>query len=152
MMGAMDPIPPEALLADYSPPIAAIGHRLREIVRLAAPDAIERVRTGWHIVGYDLPVGRRTVYFCWVMPERKHIHLGFVHGVAMDDPDRLLRGDGVTKLARWVTLRPGDEPDTTSLTWLVQEAARVATLSRAERMLRRLEREARNETFVETDD
>ncbi len=145
-------MPPEALLADYPSPIASIGHRLREIVRLASPDAIERVRTGRRIVGYDLPLGRRTVYFCWVMPEPKHIHLGFVQGVAMDDPDRLLRGDGVTKLARWVTLRPGDMLDAPSLIRLVQEAARGATLSRAELMLRRLEREARNEMLVETDD
>lgn len=144
-------MPPGALLADYPAPIATIGHRLREIVRLASPDVVERVRTGWRIVGYDLLVGRRTVYFCWVMPEPKHIHLGFVQGVAMDDPDRLLRGDGVTKLARWVTLRPGDVPDATSLIALVQEAARVATLSRAERMLRRLEAEARNEMIAETD-
>ncbi len=148
----MDSIPPEALLADYPAPIAAIGGRLREVVRHASPDAVERVRTGWRIVGYDLPIGRRTVYFCWIMPEPRHIHLGFVHGVAMDDPDRILRGDGVTKLARWVTLRPGDVPDAPSLTKLVQEAARVATMSRAERMLRRLEHEARLETLVETDD
>ncbi|MGH2476004.1 MAG: DUF1801 domain-containing protein, partial [Candidatus Limnocylindrales bacterium] len=139
-------------LADYPPPIGQIGHRLREIVRRASPNAIERVRTGWRIVGYDLPVGRRTVYFCWIMPEPKHIHLGFVQGVAMDDPDGILRGDGVTKLARWVTLRPGDVPDASSLTSLVQEAARVAAMPRAERMLRRLEHESRLETIVETDD
>ncbi len=151
-MASMDPIPPEALLADFPPSIAAIGERLREVVRHASRDATERVRTGWRIVGYDLPVGRRSVYYCWIMPEPKHIHLGFVHGVAMDDPDRILRGDGVTKLARWVTLRPGDRPDAPSLIGLVHEAARVARMSRAERMLRRLEHEAHDQTIVETDD
>lgn len=152
MMGPMDIMPPDALLADYPAPIAEVGVRLREIVRRAAPDAIERVRTGWRLVGYDLPVGRRTVYFCWIMPEPKHIHLGFVQGVAMDDPDRRLRGDGVTKLARWVTLRPGDVPDVPSLTGLVQEAARIAAMSRPERMLRRLDHDERHATIVETDD
>lgn len=136
-------MPPEALLADYPPPIAEVGVRLRDIVRRAAPDAIERVRTGWRIVGYDLPVGRRTVYFCWIMPEPRHIHLGFVQGVAMDDPDRVLDGDGEAKLARWLTFRPSEVPDATELTSLIHEAARVARMSRAERMLRRLEHDAR---------
>ncbi len=142
MMGPMDTMPPEALLGDYPPPIAAIGERLREIVRHASPEAMERVRTGWRIVGYDVPVGRRTVYFCWIMPEPRHIHLGFVQGVAMDDPGRVLDGGGVTKLARWLTFRPGEVPDATELTMLIHEAARVARMSRAERMLRRLEHDA----------
>ena len=36
---------------------------------IAKPEGIERVRTGWRLIGYDLPVGRRTRYFAWVAPE-----------------------------------------------------------------------------------
>jgi hypothetical protein len=137
----MDPIPPEALLADHSPERRALANALRDIVRRAVPDAIERVRPGWGLIGYDVPVGRRTRYFAWIWPEPEHVHLGFEHGVLMDDPHRLLKGRGVTKQVRWLTFQhideiPSEAPD------LVREAVRVATMSRMERELRRMDLEA----------
>lgn len=136
----MDPIPPEALLADHSPEHRALANALRDIVRRAVPDAIERVRPGWGLIGYDVPVGRRTRYFAWIWPEPEHVHLGFEHGVLMDDPQRLLKGRGVTKKVRWLTFQhldeiPSEAPD------LVREAVRVATMSRMERELRRMDLE-----------
>lgn len=62
----MEPIPPELFLAGYSDGIRATADRLRAIVRRAAPEVVERVRPGWRLIGYDLPVGRRTVYFAFV--------------------------------------------------------------------------------------
>jgi len=69
MMRLVDTLPPEALLADYPPEMEAIAHRLRAIVKRSEPTAIERVRPGWRLIGYDLPVGRRSVYFAYVAPE-----------------------------------------------------------------------------------
>lgn len=74
------------------------------------------------------------------MPEREHIHLGFVAGVAMDDPAGLLEGMKGVKLARWTTFRPGDSIDPGPLAQLVREGADVALLSRSERLWRMLER------------
>ena len=104
-----EPIPPEALLAGVPTPIAAIADRLRTIVRSAVPESIERVRTGWRLIGYDLPVGGRTVYFAWIWPEAVHVHLGFPKGTLLDDPDGVLQGTGITKAARWFTLHSQDE-------------------------------------------
>ena len=112
MMAAMpvrDTIPPEALLDDFPPPMQAIAHRLREIVIAAIPDAIERVRPGWRLIGYDLPIRKNGVYFAYVAPEFEHVHLGFEHGWAMQDPDGVLQGEGITKQVRWLTFRPGDD-------------------------------------------
>ena len=63
------------------------------------PEALERVRSGWSLIGYDLPVGRRTVYVASVWPEYEHVHLGFQHGWAMRDPRGVLKGAGITP--RW---------------------------------------------------
>ena len=126
----IDTIPPEALLADFPPPHQALGQRLREIVTDAVPEAIERVRPGWRLIGYDLPVQRRGVFFAWVWPEPEHVHLGFPRGIDMDDARGEMRGDGITKLARWLTYSPGDPIDEEQATRLVQEAARVALLPR----------------------
>src|SRR5439155_7224127 len=91
----IEPIPPEAFLTGYPSPIMALGQRLRWVVKRAVPDAIERVRPGWRVIGYDLPVRSRGAFFAWVFPEHEHVHLGFPHGVLMDDPRAELNGAGI---------------------------------------------------------
>jgi hypothetical protein len=126
----IETIPPEALLADFPPSHAVIAEQLRRIVVDAVPDAIERVRPGWRLIGYDLPVKRHGVFFAWVWLEPEHVHLGFPRGVHMEDPRRAMSGAGITKLARWLTYKPGDDVDERLATELVLEAARVALIPR----------------------
>ena len=127
---ARETIPVDALLADFSPAHAAIAERLRRVVLDAVPEAIERVRPGWRLIGYDLPVKGHS-FFAWIWPEPEHIHLGFPRGFLMDDPGGVMRGDGVTKAARWLTYQPGDDVDEELATSLVLEAARVALVPRS---------------------
>ena len=141
----MDPIPPEAFLESFPPPMAAIAHELRAIVRRTFPEAVERVRPGWHLIGYDLPPerpGSKPVYFAYVAPEVEHVHLGFEHGWAMCDPHGVLLGAGITKQVRWLTFRTGDAIDADRCAELLREAARVAAMSRGERTLRAMDAEA----------
>ena len=130
----LDSLPPEALLAAYPEPMRAIAESLRAIVRTTLPEAIERVRAGWRLIGYDLPVGRRTRYFCFVAPEPEHVHLGFEYGVFMTDDDGILKGAGITRKVRWVTLHRLGEIPNEQLERLVVQGARVARLSAAERV------------------
>ena len=129
-MPGMETIPPEALLESVPPPIAVLGERLREVVLAVLPDAIERVRPGWRLIGYDLPVKRHGAFFAWIWPEPEHIHLGFPRGILMEDPAGWMRGEGITKAARWLTYRLGDDVDEAMATTLVLEAARVALIPR----------------------
>ena len=132
----MEPLPPEAVLANAPPTIAAIGERLREIVKRTVPDALERVRPGWGLIGYDAPNGRRTAYFAWIWPETEHCHLGFQQGWAMRDPHGRLQGAGITKQVRWLTFDPGDDIDEAACRELLFEALEVARMGRGERELR----------------
>src|SRR5436309_1135227 len=116
-------MPPEALLAGYPQTIGAIAERLRRLVREAEPTAIERVRSGWRLIGYDLPVGRRSAYFAFVWPEPEHVHLGFPNGVFMDDPDRVMLGAGIVRQARWLTYTSLEAIDVPLGAALVREAA-----------------------------
>lgn len=142
--GPVSTPPPEVFLESYPGPMRDIAHRLRAIVRRAMPGAREGVRTGWRLIGYDQPTERgRKAYFAFVLPEVEHVHLGFEYGVFMDDPDRLLEGAGITRQVRWLTFRPGDAIEELVLVGLIREAARVALLTRAERLARVLDREAR---------
>lgn len=123
-------IPVDALLADFSPAHVAVAEVLRRVVLDAVPEAIERVRPGWRLIGYDLPVRRHGAFFAWVWPEVEHVHLGFPRGVLMDDPDHVMKGAGVTKAARWLTYQAGGYVDEALATSLVLEAARVALIPR----------------------
>lgn len=125
-------IPVDAFLADFPAPMRAIAERLRAVVRTATPDAIERVRTGWRLIGYDIPIGRgRTAFFAWVWLQPEHVHLGFTRGSLMDDRGGRLQGAGITKLARWLTFEPGDVIDQDEAVELIREAARTAGLPRS---------------------
>jgi hypothetical protein len=138
----MDAIPPEAYLAAYPADIRKAAERLRAIVRRAVPDAAERVRPGWHLIGYDLLVGRRSVYFAYVAAEPVHVHLGFEFGVSMADPDQLLEGAHLgLRQVRYLTFRPGDAIHEAPLLGLTREAARVAAMSREQRLALALDRD-----------
>jgi hypothetical protein len=139
---AADPLPPEAFLAGYPDDIVAMAEVLRSVVRRAVPDAVERVRSGWRLIGYDLPDRRHGAYFAFVAPEPVHVHLGFEHGVFMDDPERMLEGAHLRlRKVRFVTYRPGDAIPEAALVGLTRQAARLAALSREARLALVLDRD-----------
>jgi hypothetical protein len=138
----MESIPPELFLEGYSPSIRRAADRLRAIVKQAVPDSIERVRLGWRLIGYDVPVGKRAKLFAFVWPEPEHVHLGFQFGIWMDDPDHLLRGAHLKlRKVRFVTCQPGDPIPKDSLIEYTRAAARLAAMSREELLARELDRD-----------
>ena len=130
-MSDRDSIPPEALLEGLPEPMPALAQTLRALVRHAEPQAVERVRPGWRVIGYDIPTGRRrSAFFAWIWAQPEHVHLGFPRGVLLADPERLLAGDGVTKQARWLTVRTDAEIDAEAFEELVHAAVAAASLPR----------------------
>ena len=137
----VEPIPTELFLAGYPPGIRSIAERLCDVVMRAVPDAIERVRPGWRLIGFDVPVGTRTRYFAFVAPEVEHVHLGFEYGVWMADPHDLLRGAHLDlRKVRFVTYEPGDPVPDGDLVQYTRDAAQLAVMSRPERLARELDR------------
>jgi hypothetical protein len=136
----MDELPPEVLLAAYPAPIRAAAGRLRAAVRRAVPDAIEGVRSGWKLIGYRVPAGRKAAYFGFVAPEAVHVHLGFEYGMLLDDPDGLLGGTWLRQV-RFFTFQHPDEIRDDVIEPFIREAARLAALGRPERLALTLDRE-----------
>jgi hypothetical protein len=131
-MTRSDPIPPDLFLSGYPQPIVDLAQRLRDVVHEAVPEAIERVRIGWRIIGYDIPVGRRTRYFAFVGPEAEHCHLGWANGIWLTDPDAMLRGAHLRlRKVRYVTYEPGDPIPADALRRFTRESADLAVAGRA---------------------
>jgi hypothetical protein len=138
----MDEMTPGAFLALYPDGIREAADGLRAIVKRAVPDVVERVRPGWRLIGFEVPVGRRSRYFAYVAPEEAHVHLGFEYGAWMADPERLLEGAHLKlRKVRYVTFKPGKPIPEPALVELTREAARVATMSTTERMSLLLDRD-----------
>jgi hypothetical protein len=125
-----------SFLADYPPRIARQTEALRKMIRRAVPSAIERLRPGWRLIGYDLPITRHGTYFAWVWPETEHVHVGWQAGTLMNDPDHVLRGAHLKlKKVRYLTFGPGERITPTLVMDLTREAARISSMSRGERQL-----------------
>jgi hypothetical protein len=123
-----------AFLDSLPPPTVKIVEQLRAIVRRATPEAVERLRPGWRLIGYDLPITRHGTYFAWIWPEPEHVHVGWQVGTLMADPNGLLRGAHLKlKKVRYLTVEPGERVPSALVVSFTREAARIASLSRGER-------------------
>ena len=113
-------------LRGYPENLREIALDMRELVRSVFPSAAEKVYTGWKVIGYRLQHGTKSIYFCCIAPQRKEndVLLGFEYGIAMQDPKALLEGKG-TKV-RFVRIQQKDQYSEQDLTWLIEEAAKVA--------------------------
>jgi hypothetical protein len=126
----------EDFIVRLDPRLATHARTLRAIVRETVPTAAERIRPGWGLIGYDLPIGKHGSYFAWIWPEPEHIHIGFEVGTWMRDPERRLQGAHLNlKRVRYLTFAPSDRVNRRVVTGFVREAVRVASMSRAERSL-----------------
>jgi hypothetical protein len=129
-----DTLPAEFLLDGYPPAIRETGLTLRRLIFATIPDASETVRPGWRWVAYSLPDGRHVRNFAWIGPERKHIHLGFEHGILLADPDRLLHGaEERLRQFRYFTFEPSIDLDEAILVDFISRAADLARLPSAAR-------------------
>lgn len=126
--------PVEVFLERFPPEIRTTGLRLRELIGIAVPEAVEGVRSGWSWIGYGLPDRRAKRTFAWIGPERKHIHLGFQNGILLADPGRLLHGaEERLKQFRYLTFEPAIDLDEAVLIDFLRRAADIAVLPRLAR-------------------
>jgi hypothetical protein len=136
----MDRLSPEAFLAAYPDQIRDAANRLRAIVQRTVPATIEAVRPGWHLIGYSVPAGRRVAYVAVVAPGPTHLQLGVEYGMLIDDPDGELGGTGLRQV-RFLTFHHPDEVRERQVGRYIRDAARLAKMSRAERLALTLDRD-----------
>ena len=110
-----------AFLAHVPCQQSQIVEALRHLVRQTVPETTETV--WWDSLSYHRPSfgGRIKGAVCLITLKPDCVQLGFIHGTALADPVRLLRGAGKAK--RFVPLRSVREIDRAALTGLVRAAA-----------------------------
>ncbi len=128
-------------LSTYPPRIARHAQALRKILRRTVPSASERIRPGWRLIGYDLPVTKKGTFFAWIWPEPEHVHIGWEVGTLLSDPEGLLHGAHLKlKKVRYLTYAPEDAVEARHVVEFTRHAVDIASMSRGERELLRMER------------
>jgi len=103
-------------VASKPAPLAAALARLVAIARAAEPlhdEILFRGSPSFCIDGEP---------YCFLVDDVRHVTLGFCHGFALPDPEKLLEGRG--KWTRQVKVRPGESLPEDAIARLVGESAR----------------------------
>jgi hypothetical protein len=92
----------EEFLAPYTPVVQELALKLRALIHVVMPEAIEQLDPPAHLIGYGLDRTYKGL-ICGITVHKAHINLMFAKGTELPDPEGLLVGTG--KRARHVTIR-----------------------------------------------
>src|SRR5437588_3539627 len=107
----------DAWMKEHAGELGAIAHQWFEVMRKCGDEVRELLHDGCPVACLgDAPFGYVNVF-------TSHLNVGFFHGTALPDPDRLLQGTG--KFMRHVKLRPGTATNAAALSRLVDAAYSV---------------------------
>lgn len=84
----------DELMAESETGLRPIARRLREVVYEIHPEAVEVVRLGDRAATYGLGPRKMSEGYCYVLPYRMWVNLGFYQGAELPDPEGLLEGTG----------------------------------------------------------
>lgn len=110
----------EGILEAFPEPIRDIARVARALVLDLDPDAFEVPRLGDNAASYGVGESKMKQGYCYVMPMKEHVNLGFFQGASLADPSGLLEGTG--KAMRHVKVRDASLLASPALRALVAQA------------------------------
>ncbi len=116
----------EDFVAQLSPRVGGLIRAARAKIVKVVPGAVERLRPGWGLIGYNAPA-----YFAFIVPAEDHVKIGFERGVELWDPEALLEGTG--KQVRYVVIGSRRALQSAALTALLRQAAALGSRESARR-------------------
>lgn len=93
----------EKAIDSFSDEIKELARQTRKLIYTILPEVVEVVWVQQRNTGFGTGVKKMTEHFCWIMPAKNHVTLGFNYGAELPDPKNLLEGTG--KLFRHVKVR-----------------------------------------------
>ena len=99
--------------------VVELAGRLRDLIIELDPDVTEVPRAGEGSVAYGVGERKMSEAYCYLMPQRDRVNLGFYHGVDVDDPAAVLEGTG----ARLRHVKVRLDADATAASTSIQRAS-----------------------------
>lgn len=84
----------EQAIQSFSDEIKKIARQTRQLIYKVLPEVVEIVWIRQKNTGFGTGPKKKTEHFCWVMPAKNHVNLGFNYGAELPDPKNLLEGTG----------------------------------------------------------
>lgn len=82
------------VFGDASDEVRRLAHAVRDLVYEVLPETVEVVWPRQRSVGWGIGPKKFSEQFCYLLPFRQHVTLGFYYGGELPDPASLLGGDG----------------------------------------------------------
>ncbi len=112
------------MLSRYDLSVGELALRLRETVLKEAPSAVERLLQVYALVFWYSLTGKMADAFCSVVIYPKGVNLMFNRGAELDDPDRVLVGEG--KIIRHIKVRRPEDLKNPNLRKFIRAAQKRA--------------------------
>ena len=93
---------------------------LRRVILEIDPNACEVVRLGDRAATYGIGPKKMSEGYCYILPYKSWVNLGFYKGVKLHDPEGLLEGTG--KNMRHIKIRTIEEVDRPAVKKLIEAA------------------------------
>ena len=93
----------EQIIAEFSDDVKNIARQTRSLIYTILPNVVEVIWQKQNISGYGTGIKKNTEHFCWIMPTKNYVSLGFNYGAELPDSKKLLEGTG--KLYRHIKIK-----------------------------------------------
>ncbi len=84
----------EQAIESFSEGIKVLARQTRQFIYEILPEVVEVVWVQQKNTGFGTGAKKKTEHFCWLMPARNHVTLGFNYGAELPDPKNILEGTG----------------------------------------------------------
>ena len=132
-------------LSPYPVEVQAAANELRALIKDTVPGVSEKLVRGWQLIGYRAPAAAGSRYFCFIAPQEGRVRLGFEWGALMADEAGLLQDKG--KQVRSIYINDSAGLHREILRSYIQDALRVALLSKEEKANLSLQRAAQDDLY-----
>lgn len=109
------------VIAKSSPEIQAMAHAARELLADIMPGITEVPWARQKIAGYGVGPKKMSQHFCYIVPFKQHLNLGFMYGAHLPDPENLLEGKGAD--LRHIKIRRADDLHKSAVRELIVQAS-----------------------------
>ena len=112
----------EVFLSNYDARVNSLALKLRQLLLTNLPEITEQVDIPAKMIAYCY--GQKYIdLICVIIPSKKGLKLGFNRGTELQDPQKLLEGNG--KISRYVPIISQDQIDSNAIKDLLIEAINI---------------------------
>ena len=112
----------EVFLSNYDARVNSLALKLRQLLLTNLPEITEQVDIPAKMIAYCYGQKYRDL-ICVIIPSKKGLKLGFNRGTELQDPQKLLEGNG--KISRYVPIISQDQIDSNAIKDLLIEAINI---------------------------